>query len=124
MIYGEYEYNQLRFLENYGFKLVNHSNSKYSEIHLINDDVCITYHVWPQFGDNTVFVSNCLLDYQKHKYLRTYNLNWFIKNVEHDLRIVNPRKKYSFIELVVFYIENRLAICQSINMSYLYMIEL
>ncbi len=108
MIYGLDEYNQLDFLERYNFKVENHSNGRYTEICLINDEVCITYHEWPQFGDCIVFVSNSLKDYQNHKYLRTYSLNWFINNVEPNLKIVNPKKRYSFIELFKFYIENQL----------------
>ena len=108
MIYGLDEYNQLKFLEQHNFKVENYSNGQYTEIHLIHDDVCIVYHEWSQFGDCVVFVSNCLQDYQNHKYLRTYNLNWFINNVEPVLRIVNPKRRYDFIELVKFYIEKQL----------------
>ena len=42
--------------------------------------------------------------YKNHKYLRTYNLNWFLNNVNTNLKILNPKKRYSFIELVKFYI--------------------
>ncbi len=107
MIHGLDEYNQLKFLEQYNFKVENHSNGRYTEICLINDDTCITYHEWSQFGDCIVFVSNSLKDYQNHKYLRTYDLNWFINNVEPNLKIVNSKKRYSFIELVKIYIENQ-----------------
>ena len=67
----------------------NHSNGRYIEICLVNDDICIVYHEWSQFGDYIVFVSNSLQDYQNHKYLRTYNLNWFVNNVEPNLKIIN-----------------------------------
>ena len=108
MFYGLNEYNQLKFLEQYNFKVENHSNGRYTEIYLVNDEVCIVYHKWSQFGDCIVFVSNNLQDYQNHKYLRTYNLNWFINNVEPNLKIANPKKRYSFLELVKFYLENQL----------------
>ncbi len=108
MIYGLDEYNQLKFLEQYNFKVKNHSNGRYMEIYLIYDEICIVYHEWSQFGDCIVFVSNSIQDYQNHKYLRTYNLNWFITNVEPNLKIVNPKKRYSFLELVKFYLENQL----------------
>ena len=94
MFYGLNEYNQLKFLEQYNFKVENHSNGRYTEICLVNDDVCIVYHEWSQFGDCIVFVSNNLQGYQNHKFLRTYNLN--------------PKKRYSFLELVKFYLENQL----------------
>ena len=45
---------------------------------------------------------------KNHKYLRTYNLNWFVNNVEPNLKIINPKKIYSFLELVKFYLENQL----------------
>ena len=104
MIYGLDEYNQLKFLEQYNFKVENHSNGRYTEICLINDEGCITYHEGQQFGDYFVFVSNSLQDYKNHKFLRTYNLNWFLNNVNTNLKILNPKKRYSFIELVKFYI--------------------
>ena len=37
------EYNELKFLEHYNFKVENHSNGRYIEICLVNDDVCIVY---------------------------------------------------------------------------------
>ena len=108
MVYGLNEYNQLKFLKQYNFKVENHSYGRYIEICLVNDDICIVYHEWSQFGDYIVFVSNSLQDYQNHKYLRTYNLNWFVNNVEPNLKIINPKKRYSFLELVKFYLENQL----------------
>lgn len=108
MIYGLDEYNQLKFLEQYDFKVENHSNGRYTEIFLINDDACIVYHEWTQFGDCVVFVSNSIQDYQNHKYVRTYGLNWFINNVKVNLKNVNPKKTYRFIELVALYIEEQL----------------
>ena len=108
MIHGLNEYNQLKFLEQYNFKVENHSNGRYTEIYLIHDEVCIVYHEWSQFGDYIVFVSNSLQDYQNHKHLRTYNLNWFVNNVETNLKIVNPKRRYDFIELVKFYIGKQL----------------
>jgi hypothetical protein len=46
--------------------------------------------------------------YLLDKYLRTYNLNWFVNNVEPNLKIINPKRRYSFLELVKFYLENQL----------------
>ena len=108
MVYGLNEYNQLKFLEQYNFKVENHSNGRYIEICLVNDDICIVYHEWSQFRDYIVFVSNSFQDYQNHKYLRTYNLNWFVNNVEPNIKIINPKKRYSFLELVKFYLEKQL----------------
>lgn len=108
MIYGLDEYNQLKFLEQYNFNVENHSNGRYTEIYLINDDGCIVYHEWPQFGNCAVFVSKSSEDYQNHKFLRSYNLNWFVNNIKPDLKNKNLKKRYSFIELVKFYIEEEL----------------
>ncbi len=103
MIYGLNEFNQLKFLEQYNFKVENNSNGRYTEIYLINENGCIIYHVWPQFGDYFVFVSNSLEDYMDHKYVRTYNLNWFLNNVK-----TNTIKRLTFIELVELYIKEQL----------------
>lgn len=108
MIYGLDEYIQLKVLEQYNFTVENHSNGRYTEIHLIRDEICIVYHVWSQFGDNVVFVSDNIQDHHNHIYLGTYNLNWFINNVEPNLKIENPKKRYNFIELVKFYILSQL----------------
>ena len=73
MIYGLDEYIQLKVLEQYNFTVENHSNGRYTEIHLIRDEICIVYHVWSQFGDNVVFVSDNIQDHHNHIYLGTYS---------------------------------------------------
>ena len=49
-----------------------------------------------------------MCDYQNHKYLTTYNLNWFKNNVEPNLKNKKNKKRYTFLELVKFYIEEEL----------------
>ena len=46
MVYGLNEYNQLKFLKQYNFKVENHSYGRYIEICLVNDDICIFFHEW------------------------------------------------------------------------------
>ena len=107
MIYGLSEYERLKFLEEYNFRIHNNSNGKYVEILCIRNDCCIIYHEWPQFGDFNVFISNSIEDYKKHIYQKSYGINWLVGNVLPQYQQATNAKKASKIELIEFYIRNQ-----------------
>lgn len=94
----------LDFLEQYSFlKHISTIGSAIS-VSYYKPGCCITYHEYLQFGDCNVFLSNSLEDYSNHNYAKVYGLNWFVENVLQQLKYKNPKKRYSFLDMVQFYL--------------------
>ena len=108
MTYGLLEYEQLKFLREYNFKVLNFSNGKYTEICLITDKLCITYHEWPQFNDFNIIITKTLEDRKNHSYQAVYGDKWFMENVLPKYKQCKNSTKCSRIDLVSFYLHDQL----------------
>ncbi len=104
MKYGSNEYEQLKFLTQYNFKVQNFSNDRYIEICLITDKCCITYHDWPQFGDFNIIITKNLEDRKNYRYQAVYGYNWLLENVPPKYKQCIKSKNWSRIDLFVFYV--------------------
>lgn len=118
MTYGVSEYNKLKFLEQYDIMVENHSNGKYTEICMIAEGICVTYHEWPQFNDQLVIVSKNIEERKEHRG-KSYTPKWFYEQIVHEeeedipnltwsvvdhVRYLRNKKQHAFIDLVVEYI--------------------
>ena len=108
MTYGADEYEQLKFLTQYNFEVINLSDSKCINICLMNDECCITYHEWPQFGDFNILITKNLDDLKNYHYQAVYGYSWLLENVLPKYRQCVSNPKYSTIDLFSFYLRDQL----------------
>lgn len=108
MTYGKYEYDQLLFLTQYGFRVQNASNGKYTEIYIFNDKCCITYHEWPQFGDFNIIITSNIDERKAYKYQCTYGLSWLLDSISLENKQKVNIHKLSHIELFVLYVKQQI----------------
>lgn len=108
MTYGVYEYERLKFLTQYNFKVQNFSNGRYVEICLITDKYCITYHDWPQFGDFNIIITKNLDDRKNYRYQAVLGYEWLLENVLPKYRQCQNDPKCSKINLFSFYLHDQL----------------
>ena len=96
--------SSLSFLERYGFTCYVHSGNNNITISFYKAEGCITYHEYLQFGDCAIYVSDSLEDFNKRQYRSIYGIGWFCDNVLHELKKKIPKKDYSFLDTVSYYL--------------------
>ena len=117
MLYGEDEYEKLKFLTQYNFKVYNYSTGQYIAICMITDECCITYHEWPQFGDFNILITKSFEDLKHHKYQQVYSHQWLQSNAYAKYEQVHNCKSWSkidTIDLFVFYLQEQIENCKNI----------
>lgn len=108
MDYGILEYEKLQFLTAYDFQIQNNSNKKYIEIFCTKNNICITYHEWPQFADFYVLITSNIDEYKAHKFQRSYGLNWLLDNISLKNKQNFNINKLSKIELFEVYVKQQI----------------
>ncbi len=102
------DYDRLKHFKKYDFEIIDLSNDSCISICLLKNHYCIVYHMWPQFGDFNIFITNTIEDYLKHKYIRSYGQNWFVENVAHEYEKERNNKHWKWLDLVEFYLQSQI----------------
>lgn len=83
-------YKSLKFLEEeYGFKSDVFTDGRQINISFYNNSGCFTYHVYPQFGDFNLFISDSLNGFRQRLYRKIYSLDWLA-----DIALPIYKKEY------------------------------
>ncbi len=75
---------------------------------MLKDGHCIAYHRWPQFGDFNILITDSIDDLLHYKYKQTYGIKWFVENIAPKYMCVKQVKKWTWIDLMEFYLQDQI----------------